>query len=327
MMRGREYFTGGLAVAEEAFALAQRGGHVDSAFAVARGLCFAYVADGRLELARRIIDWVIAEGGKRNPDPTNPTDFELSARWVRVVVDYGSEDFDRARRTGGEVYAAAARRNNRTVQCITASTLAQLEFLVGRYDDARRWAERSFELAQEIGNVAAFAASATIAVAARMRLGETFDLAVYLDAIEHGLAVSGPAQINFRFLSEAVVHSPDLDLAERLARLTYERGGGRLRQALGATALADVLQRRGGPQLLEAERLYREAVSLAGALGLHSVAVPAWIGLAELAARRDEIDATAIGHARDAVAALGLGHYVDRLRRLAPVAAVTQPSA
>jgi len=215
-----------------------------------------------------------------------------------------------------ETHTMAVRAPNRTVHSSSASTLAQINFLRGRHAEAQRWADEAFEIAEAIGNVAAFPAIASVALAARVAQRIAVTPARYLDAIEQGLAVSGSLQLNIRFVGEAM-HG--VDAPDRAARLVEQlrRGpvGGRLRQTFIETATADLLVELGRPD--EAAPLYAAALARAEEIGARSALVTATLGAASVAAARGEPPmVAALERAIDVARGLKLDRYRPRLEQL-----------
>lgn len=329
-MQGRENFARGLAQAEEVFAIAtQQGRSLATQLTVGRGLCFTYIVDGRVELARRTIDWIVDENARRDP-PDRPSDFQMAARWLRSVVQYIGDDLDGSVVTARAAYESAVRFENRTVQCVASSTLAQVLLLQGQFAEAQRWADLGLSIAERIGNVPALTASASVAVVARVQQGIAVDAAPYLDQIEQGLVATGPAQINFRFVAMAfLLGGADLARSERVVRRIYDFAGGRLREAIASVGLADVIGRRVGFGAPEVERLYQDAAARAEAVGVRSVAAEAALGLAQVGLARGDFALAQrhAAHAGGVVATLGLAGLADRLSRVRDAVAIAQPSA
>lgn len=328
MMQGREHYGRGLEQAEEAFAYAQRVGFLPTMLNVARGLCFTYVVDGRLDVARRTADWIIAEATKLSP-AERPSDFQLAVEWLLSVVLYAADDLEGSLRQARTSYERALRFENRTLQCVSGSTLGQIFLLRGRYAEAEEWAELSLTQAERMGNLAAFVPSASVALLSRHMLGRAVDPTPYVDLIERGLRASGPAQVSFRFAAEALlVPGTPAARASELIQHMYKLAGGRLREAIASIGWASVLRTRPGGSA-EAERLYHQALAQAETVGVRSVAAEAAVGLAEaLDARGDHAGAAReAARAQPTIATLDLGHLARRLERLAPAERVAQAGA
>jgi tetratricopeptide (TPR) repeat protein len=174
-------------------------------------------------------------------------------------------------------------------------------------------------MAEAIAHLLLLPAAASVALLARLELGEPADTTRYVEAMEQGLASAAHMHVNMRFVGEALLACNELERAERFAELLRARPfGGRLREALVATALGELMSRFG--RLDEAERWYAEAIGTAEAIGARSTLAAASLGAAELAAARGE-HATASRAADRALALsreLGLVRYADRAVRLTP---------
>ena len=322
MMQGnREQHARGLALAEQALALTEREGLTLAALRLSRGLANSYALDGRFALAQRVMTWSVQEL-ERTGERERLSDLYISSRWVRDSVLYLSDELDAVIESGPETYDFAVRGPNRTVQGASAATLAQVHFLRGGFEEARRWADVSLDMAEAIAHLLVLPAAASIALLARIELGEPVDTARYVEAIEQGLAAAANMHGNIRFVGEALLACSELERAERFAELLRARPfGGRLREAVVATSLGDLTSRFG--RLDEAERWYTEAVRTGEAIGARSVLAAASLGAAELAAARGE-HATAARSAERALGLsreLGLVRYADRAARLTTGAA------
>jgi class 3 adenylate cyclase/tetratricopeptide (TPR) repeat protein len=319
--RGRDHFARGLELSEQALATAEQAGLRTTAMRLSRGLCIHYVLDGRFDLARRTIDWVVDELEQSEVHEQPFADIYVSARWVRDVVRYLSDDLDEVLAATTETHALAVRIPNRTIRSGAAGTLAQVHYLRGDYEAAKRWADEGLEIAEAIGNLSAFPAAAAIALAARVELGEPVAPGRYLERIDQGLVTAAGSQLNVRFVGDALVAVGDRSRLERYAETLRVHPGGRLREALVGTALGDVLAALGRPD--EAECRYRDALAFAESVGARSALAGAAYGIARLAAERGD-EATALRYRDRALAvaqALGLTRYTRRLERLGMPAA------
>jgi class 3 adenylate cyclase/tetratricopeptide (TPR) repeat protein len=316
MLRGRDHFGRGLELAEQGLAVAAREGLGTATLRLSRGLAINYVLDGRFDLARRTIRWVLEETARGGASMTS--DLALSSRWVRDVVLYLSDDLDEALRTTPETYAAAVAAPNRTVRSGAAGTLAHVHFMRGGYAEAKRWADESLEIAEAIGNPGAFPAAAAVALVCRLELGEPVDAARYVELMEQGLVAGGSPQMNIRFVGDALLALDDVERLERYTAQVSGRLGGKLREAMVAEVVGHVMVRL--RRFEEAERRYREAIGLAETIGARSSLAAAHLGAAELAVQRGR-DAAAARHLERALALcreLRLGRYEARAARLTP---------
>ena len=319
----RDRFAAGLALAEEGLAIAQRARLDLVATSISRGLAWSYLLDGQFALARRTIDWVVHDLEERGQRELL-SDVYFGARWVREGVCYGSDDFATAETSARETYELAITAGNRTTLSGAAATLAQIHFERSEYAEAKRWADRSLEVAQSIGSIAGIRTAAAIALAARLELGEPANVASYVDAIEEGLAQGGNLPLNSRLVIEALLSVGEVARARRVAELANGRGGGRLREVSLAAALGDVMLRLGAAHWIDAERWYGRALALAQAIGARSSEVAALLGTAELAIARGDRETArrqlelALGHCRE----LGLRRFQARAERLLAEVAV-----
>ena len=316
MMTERDGFARGLEQAEEGLAVAERAGDKVTAMRLSRGICVHYAFDGRFELARRAVDWVVAELEASEAHQQLP-DLYVSARWVREAVFALADDLDAAARSAVETYEIAGRIPNRTVRSMTASALGQIHLMRGEYAEAKRWAEEGLEIAEAISNVGALPAAGAVAMLARLGLGETTAPERYLTAIDEGLAGSSSAGLNVRFIGDAFLSLGDVARATRYAELLRQRPfGGRLREVLVSTTLGDVAARLEHAE--EAEGWYRRAMALAEAIAARSGLAIATLGAAELASVAGTRPPSA-GQLERALAifhTLRLEHYRPRLERV-----------
>ncbi len=313
----RDRFAEGLRLVEEGLAIAQRA-HLDlAATSISRGLAWSYLLDGQFVLARRTIDWVVQDLEIRGHRELK-SDIFFGAHWVREGVLAASDDLAGAEASARANYALAVTAGNRTTQGGSAATLAQVHFERTEYAEAKVWADRSLEISQAIGSLAGIRTAAAIALAARLELGESPNPAVYVDAIEEGLAHGGTLPLNSRLVIEALLAVGETARARRVAELAYGRGGGRLREVIITCALGDVFLRLGAAHWIDAERWYGKALALAQVIGARSTEIAALLGLAELAIAREDRETArrhvdvALGYARE----LGLHRSAARAERL-----------
>jgi tetratricopeptide (TPR) repeat protein len=318
MFGNREGFARGLELAERGLALAQREGLTLPAMRISRGLAINYALDGRFDVARRAMQWIL-ESLEADGHREQLSDLYISARWVWDNVLLLADDLDAAHTSALETHAMAVRAPNRTVTNGSASVLAQIHYLRGDYAEALRWAEASLEVGEAIGNVAGFPAPAAIALASRAELGLPTLAERYLDLLDQGLGTAGTVQHNFRFVADALAVIGDQARAERFADSLREHPAnvGRLRQVFVGVAVGDVMLRL--DRLDEAARAFAQAMLLAETVGARSGLALALVGAAEVAARRghaaerDRLLARALEPAR----ALRLGRVLARAARLA----------
>src|SRR5207249_4547647 len=146
---------------ERGVAVAQGPGNKLAVMRLSGGVAVNYAIDGRFELARGAMKWVMDE-----LEPTEHrarlSDLYVSVRWIRDNVLYLCDDLDEAFASVVETHALALRAPNRTVQAGSAGTLSQILFLRGEYAEALRWADESLEKNEAIGNVSGFTAPAAV---------------------------------------------------------------------------------------------------------------------------------------------------------------------
>ncbi len=304
----------GIALSEEAVALAEAEGLHTLALGLTRGMCTSYAADGRFALARERIERVVAEL-ERDGHRARVSDVYLSARWVRDLVLYAQDEFALALESAGESFALAQQAGNRTMRSALGTILAPVHFLRGEYAEAKHWADLSLEIGEAIGNENVFTTGAAVALAARLRLGEPVNVHDALARMETGLRAGGTMQLNTRFVAEALLAADAVADADRLTADLVSRTGGRLRRALILLARGDVVLRLG--RLDEAARLYADTVALAESIGSRSTLAAALLGAAEVAVAAGRPPA-GLERAAALCAELGMRHYQPRLERLLP---------
>jgi len=309
-------FAGGLALAERGIALAEADGMHELALGMSRGLCTNYAADGRFAVARDRIENGLSDL-ERTGHRERLSDVYLSARWVRDLVLYAQDEFDRVLESGATSFAMAEQANNRTMRSAIGNLLAPVHYLRGEYADAKRWADVTLEFGEAIANENAYTTGAALALASRLRLGERVDPRPYVDRIETGLRAGGTMQLNTRFVAEALLEAGEVERADRLTAELVARAGGRLRQALVLVARGDVLARL--ERLDEAAARYAEVIALAEEIGSRSTLAAALLGAAEVAHVQGRRHPGA-ERAAAICAELGMRHYAPRLARLAPAA-------
>src|SRR5262249_17867704 len=151
---GRQYARG-LTLAERGLAIAEAKGLRLATARITRGLCINYVVDGRFEQARERVDAMLAVL-EPNEDRSRPGDVYLSARWVKDMLLYSSDELDAAIEHVGETLAMGTRVNNRTIRCSSSTTLAQTYCLRGDYARAKAFADEALALGEQIGNMNVF---------------------------------------------------------------------------------------------------------------------------------------------------------------------------
>jgi class 3 adenylate cyclase/tetratricopeptide (TPR) repeat protein/ABC-type lipoprotein export system ATPase subunit len=320
ILRGE--FSDGLAIVEQSVTMAQQAGLELSRLKLARGLAINNAFDGRFDVALRTIDWIIAELKRLEADQLG--DVYVSALWIRDNVLYFQDDLDAAYASAQQTVALARRVPNRTVTSGAASTLAQIQFLRGEYDEALQWADEALAVAEAIGNITGFPAPAAIALASRVELGKPTDAQRYLELIDQAFAAGSTMQTSFRFIADGLLAVHDLERAARFVDALREHPirTGRLRDAFTSAALGELLLRLGRDA--EAERTFGHAMGLAELIGSRTTFAAAALGCAELAAARGDRRASLVYAERSLaiVRALSLRRYLPRLERI-----IRQPDA
>jgi class 3 adenylate cyclase/tetratricopeptide (TPR) repeat protein len=317
MSHEREKFAEGMQVVEEGLAVARRGDQTLTAISISRALAFAYVYDGRFDLARRAFQWIVGELeqlGHRE----QLTDLFLGARFMRDSLRYFCDELDASQTGAAETYDLAVRAGNRTIQSNAAGVLAYVCCARGAYPDAKHWADRSMEVAQVIGNVAGIRTAAMLALTARVELAETIDAESYVELIEQGFAARSDMAMKCHMVADTLLAVGEIGRAQRFAEIAYAHAGGRLREAYAATALGQVMLRIGPSRWPEAQRWLEQAIGIAQLVGARSVLAQALIGAGELHAARGDgrTGARQLRQALDICRDLGLGRYQARAERL-----------
>ncbi|HUI25134.1 MAG TPA: hypothetical protein VL403_03535, partial [Candidatus Kryptonia bacterium] len=313
----RQRFAEGLAIVEEGLAVAQRAGLTDNALNVSRGLAYSYMFDGRFALAQQTFDWVMREL-EHSDHRERLSDLYLGGRFLQATMRYLCDDFDQAFTALRDVYDLAVRASNRTVQCGSAANLAWVYTLKGDYVSASEWAERSLEVAEAIGNVGGKRSAGCVLLIARTQLGQSVSPARYFALMETQMSAVGDFALKINLFIDALLGAGEVKRARRLAELVHAHAGGRLREAMCAVALGDVMQRMGSDHWNDAQRWYDQAVGLAEIIGARSTLAVAHLGAGGLALTRgDQIAGQRHLQAADSLCrTLGLGHYLPRVGHL-----------
>ncbi len=283
-------FERGLAIVEEALAAAQLAGVPLPG--MARGLAWAYLLDGRLELARRTIEWAIQEL-RESPIGKSLGDVYLGALYLRDRLHLYRGEWDVAVAGAQATRELAAKAGNRTVQSGSAATLAHVAYL--RADDAEtlRWVDIALAKAKEAGSPHIRRAEAALAIVAQTASGTDPARCRYRELVEGELDVQGEIAMGLAAIVQAILALGEPARARELARRGYEHAAGRFRRMQGALALAETLHATDPDSWDSAEALYGEAIELAAAIGVPSLRAQALLGAAELAWRRGDIECAA----------------------------------
>jgi tetratricopeptide (TPR) repeat protein len=324
----RNRFAEGLAMVEEGLTVAQRAGLHENAVNISRALAFSYTYDGRFALARRTTEWLLSEL-ERLGHRERLTDLYMGARFLNESMRHLSEPPAQVMAALRDVYEMGVRGNNRAVQTGCAASLAQLHFIRAEYGEAKQWAERSITVAEAIGNVAGIRTAGAVLLGSRLALGEPVALARFVEMIEQQFQAPGDFSTKSHFLVDVLLCAGEVKRARRIAQTAYERAGGRMRDAMSATALGDVLRHLGPEHWREAQRWYDQALALAAAIESRPLLALAALGAAELAAARGDT-ALAERHGRQALGLcreLGYGRYEARAARVLAEASAPAPAA
>jgi hypothetical protein len=195
---------------------------------------------------------------------------------------YATDDLDGAMRFASETDVAARRVNNRTIQCILGTMIAQIHLLRAEYVQARDRAEKALEMAETIGNVNAYPGAAAVVLVAKHELGEPVETRRYLDLIDRGLDPGGLVQMNFRFVSDGWLACGAVSAGLERLQTMQRTGGGRFRRALLALSQGDLAA--AGGDVAGAHAAYDEALALAYSMRARSIFVQAAVGRAEMGA-------------------------------------------
>jgi class 3 adenylate cyclase/tetratricopeptide (TPR) repeat protein len=314
---GRERFAEGLTLLERGLSVAREAGLTPIVRNVSRGLGWGYMYDGRIAEALQTFAAVVddLEGSE---DRDRLSDLYLGSRFMRDQALYYGDDVAGALSNGTVTYELGVKAANRTVQSGMAAIVALSHFTMGDYAEARRWADRSLEIAEAIGNIAASRSAALVALAARLELHEPVVAAGYVDLIEQGFLARGDMALKSVLVVEVLMMAGELQRAKNYAEVAYAHAGGRLREANCAVACGDVMRRLGPEHWDKAADWYAHAISLADLIGSRSVLAAAHLGAGELAAARGEHQPS-IAHlqkALDASQAIGHMRYQRRAEHL-----------
>jgi len=326
--RGPDAFPAGLALIEEGVVIAERANLPFAVIRIARALAWDYLFDGRFDDAMNRIRNTITEF-ERGGGEGKERDTYLGALFMRDRILFHTDETEASLTAAQRTYEAAVTHPNRTVQSGSSVTLACLYLARGEYARAREWAERSLDIARQIGSVSHLRTASALSILARDELGEPASTDRHLELLENP-PLTGIETLNCQVICEALLAIGDLKRAEQCAERSYQNAGGRLRELGCAIALGDVLIRLGAGRWAEAGRWLDRAHTLAQAVGSRSGLAAISLARAELANASGD-GAAAVRHAevaRAAYRALGFGRYEARAERvLGEVASATQQTA
>ena len=322
MTGARERFPEGLALVEAGFEQVARAGLTVAARNVSRGLAWGYLHDGQLDRSLAVFEAAVREM-QGTDDERRLSDVYLGSRYMRDSTRYHADDFAGAIAGAAETYEMGSRVDNRTVRAGSASTLALAHLSRGEFGEAKRWAERSLEGAEAIGNIGSLRTAAIVLIEARTALGESFNAARYAEYIEQEHAAPGDMAMKCLLAVEALVRVGETQRARHFVETAERHAGGRLRELLCAVASAEVRRHGGADAGPDLAQCYERAIAAATRLGARSVLTTALLGAAHLAAAQgdDASAATYAGRAAETAAGIGLRRYDDVLARLRRVAA------
>ncbi|HSP97702.1 MAG TPA: AAA family ATPase [Candidatus Dormibacteraeota bacterium] len=312
-----ERFAEGVAITEAAVAEARQSGDMLQALSASRAVAWHYLLDGRFDAARTTIEWVERGLQERAELPGAP-EMYLGARMMHDGILQASDELDLAFARATETLAIADRGANHTVRAGTSVLLAQLHLQRAEYAEARRWASRGLETAEQIGNFSGLQRARALLLAARVSLGEAVTIGTLGDLLEEGIQRGGNAIVSIQPIVDAFLALGELGRAERVARVAHERAAGRYRQLLAGAALSDVLVRLGASAWAEAERHIDRTMGIAEAVGARAIQAQLSVATARLALDRDlPHDAQqALERARTLCAAIGLVRFAGAIPML-----------
>ena len=285
--------------------------------------------DGRLQQALETFG-AVTDALEDSEDRERLSDLYLGSRFMRDQALYYADEFAAAQTSAMETYEFGVKASNRTVQSGTAATLSLVYFMTANYAEARRWADRSLEIAEAIGNIAAGRTAALVALAARLELREPVVAAGYVDLIEQGFLGRGDMAMKSVLAVDVLMMAGEIQRAKNYAEVAYAHAGGRLREANCAAACGDVMRHLGPEHWEQAADWYAHAITLGEATGSRSTLAAAHLGAGELAAARGDRQGSAahLQKALELSQAIGLTRYQLRAERLlADLTTVLEQSA
>ncbi|MCK6553510.1 AAA family ATPase [Candidatus Binatia bacterium] len=285
LTRRRGEFAAGLALVEEALAIAQRAGPVPPS--MLRPLAWAYFLDGRFDVAWRTMQWVVAGMEEAGHDRSH-SDVYLGARYLRERIKMWAASAAEAQAAARETYDLAVSAGNRTVQAGMAAMLAQFAFERGDYPESLHWAQRGLEVTEALGFVVAMRLEATLFLATRRLLGQPVPERRQAQLIDEYVGQSGDGQIGTHTIVDALLEIGEVERAVSHARTAAARASGRVPEMITAVALGDALSAAGPAEWHTAADAYDRAADLAEATGARRMLVCARLGAGVLAQRRGD---------------------------------------
>jgi hypothetical protein len=171
-----------------------------------------------------------------------------------------------------------------------------------------------------------------VALAARVELGMPPLSPRYLRHIEAGLAGATNLPLYVRIVVEALASIGELKRGDAVLEHVDRQSGGRFREALCASARAELL-RHDPRRLADADRHAARAIALAEEVGARSTLTAALVtsGQIALAARQEQRAARELLRAAQLAGELRMGRYEGRARLLladlAPGSVADQPAS
>lgn len=321
---GRGRFDDGLKLIEQTLATASLSGSLLPG--MSRGAAWAYMIDGRFELARRTIEGAIRE--MEVLPKYHGSDIYVGGHYLRDRILFFSDDYEAARRAALATHEMAIQAANRTVQGGSAATLAMVHLARGEYTEARRWADRSIELSRVTGNTLVRIVESAIVVLCKVAAGEMKATSKLADAID-GMLIEGELLLAPQTMVAALVATGEVDAALGFAQRAYDRASGRLRQTFAAVALAEAIRFHDGTASARALLHYQEATDLAHQIGARSSLAIAQLGIAEILVARGEIERARphLAEVFEICTTIGMTRFLPRTRDLLSGAEGAQQSA
>lgn len=283
MTRTPGKFDEGLALVEETLARAELAGLTP--VGVERALAWAYLLDGRFELARRTISRAVAQLAETKHGKSL-ADLYVGTLYLRDRIDLYRGNLDDALREAEVTRRIGQRAGNRTVQSGSAGTMAVVHLLRGAYDEALRWADEALYHSRAIGNPFGRHSEAAIAVLAMHHAGGAHSRKRYPEVFDADIPIDGDRSTSLPWLVAACLVLGEVDRATDMGRVGYEKAAGRFRRMVAARAWAHALSAGPESDWAQSAALYDEAIALADAIGSPVDRAHARIGAAELAVRR-----------------------------------------
>jgi class 3 adenylate cyclase/tetratricopeptide (TPR) repeat protein/predicted RNA-binding Zn-ribbon protein involved in translation (DUF1610 family) len=310
-------FAQGLQYVEAGVQAARGAGDETLAISTSRALAWNYLLDGRFEQSLETLDWAM-ERLRAMGEAEKPSDIYLSARMMRQQVLFFADDLDAALAEAMETEQLAQRVNNRTIGSGSRGLISYAHFVRGDYEEARRSAEQSLAIAEEIGVEWGMRRASILAVAAHVEIEGTPPEPRLMELAEEGASMGGNMVLTVLPLVEALLALLKFRRAESIARQSLDKAAGRLRLMYSKVAVGDALLRLGESRWAESESSFREALRLGEEIGSIVGQAASLNGLGKIAFVRGDREAAAAHFERAAQIsrASGIGRYAARAERL-----------